>query len=278
MSNYQEGTTVFEQLINRNRIPPEWQKLPWHDPDFSQRMLREHLAQDHDAASRRMTIIDLHVAWIHREVLGEKQSAVLDLGCGPGFYADRLSRLGHTVTGIDISPASIDYARQHYSGTFILGNVLTQDLEAGYDLAMMVYGELNAFAPADAASIIDRAYDALRPGGQLLLEVHTYDCVERIGNEPATWHTASSGLLSERPYLCLSESAFEKDCALSHYYVFDVASGAMTHYLAMHQAYTGDAYRNLLRRFERVDFYPSLAGEAGGNTGQDHLFVIVASR
>jgi hypothetical protein len=51
----------------------------------------------------------------------------------------------------------------------------------------------------------------------------------------------------------------------------------MRHYLNMLQAYTDEAYRNLLRRFERVEFYPSLAGE-GANAGQDHLFVIVASR
>ena len=70
-------------------------------------MLREHLTQDHDAASRRLPIIDLHVAWIHRQVLGEKPSTILDLGCGPGFYTDRLSRLGHTATGLDFSPAAI---------------------------------------------------------------------------------------------------------------------------------------------------------------------------
>lgn len=268
---------MFEQLISRTRIPTEWQKIPWHDPDFSQRMLREHLAQDHDAASRRAAIIDLHVAWIQRGVLDEKPSAILDLGCGPGFYANRLSRLGHTVTGIDISPASIGYARQHYAGTFILGDVRTCDLGTGYDLVMMVYGELNAFAPEEAAAIIDRAYNALRPGGQLLLEVHTYDVVKCIGQEPASWHTASNGVFSDQPYLCLTESAFEEDHSLSHYYVFDVASGAMTHYLAMHQAYTDDAYRRLLRRFERVEFYPSLEGKVS-ETGQDHLFAIAAQR
>lgn len=268
---------MFEQLINRTSIPAEWRKLPWDDPDFSRRMLREHLAQDHDAASRRTAIIDLHVAWIHRKVLGEKPATILDLGCGPGFYADRLSRLGHTVTGIDIGPVSIDYARQHHAGTFILGDILTHDLGSGYDLAMMVYGELNAFAPEDAASIIDRAYAALRPGGQLLLEVHTYDIIRRIGEEPATWHTASGGLFADQPYLCLSESAFDQGRSLSHYYVLDGASGAMTHYLAMHQAYTDDAYRYLLRRFERVDFHPSLEGKVS-ETGQGHLFAIVAAR
>ena len=268
---------MFEQLINRTRIPTEWQKIPWHDPDFSRRMLREHLAQDHDAASRRATIIERHVDWIHRGVLGEKPSTVLDLGCGPGFYADRLSQLGHTVTGIDISPASIDYARQHHAGTFILGDVRTHDLGTGYDLVMMVYGELNAFAPDDVTAILDRAYEVLRPAGCLLLEVHTHDIVERIGAEPPSWHIAPSGVFSDQPYLCLTESLFEKGCALSHYYVFTGESDSMTHYLAMHQAYTDDAYRHLLRRFDRVEFYPSLEGTVS-ETGQDHLFAIVASR
>ncbi|MBN2469369.1 MAG: methyltransferase domain-containing protein [Anaerolineae bacterium] len=268
---------MFEQLINRTRTPMEWQKLPWHDPDISRRMLAEHLAQDHDAASRRTAIIDLHVDWIHHGVLGKSPSAILDLGCGPGFYADRLSRLGHTVTGIDIGPASIDYARQHHTGTFILDDIRTHDLGDNYDLVMMVYGELNAFAPDDAATIVDRAYEALKPGGQLLLEVHTYDFIKVIGAEPPTWHTAQSGLFSDTPYLCLSESVFDHERSISHYYIFDSATGAMTHYGVMHQAYTNDAYRHLLRRFASVEILPSLEG-AASKTGQDHLIAIAASR
>lgn len=266
---------MFEQLLHRKRVPAKWQKIPWHESDFSRRMLREHLSQEHDAASRRTSIIDQHVTWIHHEILNETPSKVLDLGCGPGFYADRLSRLGHAVTGIDFSPASIDYARQHSMGTFILGDILTHELGTGYDLVMLVFGELNAFAPADAAHLINRAYDALKPGGQLLLEVHTYDAVKRIGSEPASWHTTTSGLFSDQPYLCLTESLFENERSLSHYYVFDAASGGMTHYLAMHQAYSDEDYRALLRRFERVTFYPSLTGEAAG---QSDLFAVVASR
>jgi SAM-dependent methyltransferase len=270
-----EGTTVFEQLITRTRIPTEWHKIPWHDPEFSRRMLHEHLSQEHDAASRRQTIIDQHVAWIHGKVLGGTPATILDLGCGPGFYTDRLSKLGHTVTGVDFSPASIDYAREHNQGTFILSDILTYPMGTNYDLVMLVYGELNAFAPEDAAGIIDRAYAALRPGGQLLLEVHPYDFVKHIGDESANWYTAQSGLFSDEPYLCLSESLFERDHALSHYYVFDAASGTMKAYLAMHQAYTDDAYRNLLRRFTSAEFYPSLTGE---DDPSDHLFAIVASR
>ena len=62
-------------------------KIPWDNPDFSGRMLAEHLSQDHDLASRRIEWIDRQVAWIHDELLGGRAARILDLGCGPGFYS-----------------------------------------------------------------------------------------------------------------------------------------------------------------------------------------------
>ena len=41
-------------IIKRTPTPEPWvegDKIPWNDPDFSERMLREHLTQDHDLAS-----------------------------------------------------------------------------------------------------------------------------------------------------------------------------------------------------------------------------------
>ena len=75
-------------------------------------MLKEHLSQEHDAASRRAAIIDGQVAWIHDHLLQGNPTRILDLCCGPGLYANRLARLGHRCVGIDFSPASIAYARE----------------------------------------------------------------------------------------------------------------------------------------------------------------------
>ena len=59
--------------ILSRKIPPDpWSEgdnIPWNEPGFSRRMLREHLTQSHDLASRRSEKIDAHVEWIHREVL-----------------------------------------------------------------------------------------------------------------------------------------------------------------------------------------------------------------
>jgi 2-polyprenyl-3-methyl-5-hydroxy-6-metoxy-1,4-benzoquinol methylase len=103
----------FDEFIMLADSEARWHgigKLPWDDPAFSERMLREHLSQLHDGASRRIVLIEHHVAWMHGEVLESKPQRILDLGCGPGLYTQRLASLGHTCVGIDISPASIAYA------------------------------------------------------------------------------------------------------------------------------------------------------------------------
>jgi SAM-dependent methyltransferase len=266
---------MFAKLINRSTQDTEWKKIPWHDPDFSRRMLAEHLNQVHDLASRRFRIIEQHIQWIHRKCLSARPARILDLGCGPGFYVSRLSALGHTCTGIDISPASIDHAREHDPASqYLLGDVRSLSYGEGYDLILMIYGELNAFSPQDAEHIIAKAQAALRPGGKLLLEVSPYEAIYRSGHEAPSWHTAEKGLFADEPYLCLTESRYDLDRAIQHYYVCLAASGEMHQYTAMHQAYTEDEYRRLLAEFKQVQVYPSLTGDAGAA----EFLVVVAEK
>lgn len=266
---------MFTSLVNRSALHHDWQKIPWHDPDFSRRMLAEHLNQDHDLASRRTKTIAQQVEWIHHKVLNQQPARILDLGCGPGFYTRRFAALGHRTKGIDFSPASITFAReQHPEGDYLQADLGKADFGTDYDLVSLIYGELNAFAPKDANAIIHKAYDALKPKGKLLLEVHHYEAIYQIGQEPATWHTTQKGLFADEPYLCLTEHRFELDYAISDYYVYVAESGAMQHYTSMHQAYTDDEYRRLLYAFEQVTFYPSLTGDVGDG----NLFAIVAEK
>ncbi len=263
------------------RTPPKpWadcDKIPWHEPGFSARMLQEHLSQSHDAASRRFDLIDRHVAWIHTELLGGGHARVLDLGCGPGLYATRLAALGHTVRGIDFSPASIRYAQawvadEQLDCEFILADIRDAHFGSGHDLVMFIYGELNVFTPADAHAILTKARAALNPGGRLLLEVSTHAGVRAIGAGAPSWWTAESGLFWERPHLGLSESVWLEDAqvAVERWFIADAQSGELHRFGATTQAYTDDGYRALLTGcgFESIAISPALGGVAGSDAFQ----------
>jgi SAM-dependent methyltransferase len=271
----------LQQIVNRTSPPTPWSEgdnIPWNDPDFSRRMLKEHLSQAHDAASRRFRIIDGHVGWIHAEVLRGTPSRVLDLGCGPGLYANRLARAGHTATGIDFSPASVAYARETAApnATFIEGDLRTTAFGRNFDLIMLLFGEFNVFRPADAAAILERAAAALAPGGRLLLEVSTHASLKAIGTAGRSWSSGRAGLWSDRPHLALKETFWDEtaQAATNRYFIIDAESAAVQESSVSYQAYTDEAYRAVLAQagFTRVTLLDGL----GGAPRQEGFIAILA--
>jgi len=227
-------------------------KIPWNQPGFSRRMLREHLSQDHGMASRKSEAIAGQAAWIAERLLEGTGQKVLDLGCGPGLYALHLVKAGHAYHGIDFSPASIEYAQSNYAIQgqcgFALGDVCQSDYGEGYNLAMMVFGEINVFSPQDCARILAKAYKALKPGGRLFLEAQTSDAVKQEGRG-SSWYKSAGGLFSEEPHVCLTENHWYEDqaVALQIFHVVDLASGGLETYRNTTQAYEEDEYPGLLR-------------------------------
>ena len=274
----------LRELYQRDPEPHPWaegEKIPWNDPDFSRRMLKEHLSQKHDAASRRTKTIKKHVNWIHSFILDEKPSRILDLGCGPGLYSARLSTLGHVCRGIDFGPASIEYADKHApeNCSYTLGDIRTTGFDSGYDMAMFVFGEINVFKPEDASLILRKAFEALNPGGTLLLEPQTFDAVYELGNQPATWYSAENELFAEQPHLCLMESFWDNEMcvATERFYIIEVQTQSVARYAASTRAYEDDELVTMIEAagFHSVKFYPSLTGKEEDQSG---LFVVIAKK
>lgn len=245
----------LSSIVERATPPVPWsegEKIPWDEPGFSARMLAEHLAQTHDAASRRADVIARHVAWLHEHVLAGRPSAILDLGCGPGLYTKRLAELGHRCTGIDFSPASIEHARTvaaegGLTADYRLADIRSADYGAGYDLVMLIYGELNVFRPSDARLVLSTARRALKPSGRLLLEVHSPEAVRTLGMQPDSWRAVRHGLFSDRPHLLLEENFWDESqqVATTRWYVIDASTAEVTRYAASTQLYDAAGYRAL---------------------------------
>jgi SAM-dependent methyltransferase len=248
-------------------------------------MLREHLSQDHDAASRRLGTIEAQVDWIHQLLLEGRSAKVLDLACGPGLYASRLARRGHECLGIDYSPASIAYATSNARKENLRCRYRLQDIRqarygAGFGLVMLIYGEFNVFRPSDARAIVRKSHRALEDRGVLLLEAHTSRAIRAKGGRGHIWYSAERGLFSDKPHLCLQEHSWHPDTktATVRYFIVDAATGDLSSYAQTFQAYSDAEYRSLLAEcgFRDVEFVPSLTGDKAGS--QRGLMGIVATK
>jgi SAM-dependent methyltransferase len=261
------------EIINRSTPPEPWSEgdnIPWDEPGFSERMLQEHLSQDHDLASRRLATIDRHVAWIHAVLLGGRSGAhIFDMGCGPGLYGERMALFGHNYTGMDFSPASLAYARKSAADrgltcTYIQGDLRQASFGAdeSFDLVMQIFGEINVFRPSHTRLILAKAYSALKPGGRLLLEASTEQSLRNMGKVNTSWFTSRTGLFSDRPHIVLEETFWEekRKTVTNRYYIIDAASAQVERFACSYQAYTVEEYHKLLTDsgFKEITIYPVL--------------------
>lgn len=275
---------TLQAILERAAQPQPWAEgdnIPWNEPGFSKRMLVEHLSQVHDAASRRVAIIDRHVAWIHGSLLGGRPSTILDLGCGPGLYTERFAERGHRCLGIDFSPASIEHAVKQAEESslqcrYVLGDIRETDYGTDHSLAMLVFGELNVFRPAHARTILERIHAALADGGRVLLEVSTEEAIREFGTQPREWSAKERGIFSAGPHLRFNESFWDADTktATRRYFILH-HDGRLDRFAQTMQAYSRDELAALLAScgFRDPRFLAAMGVE-----GEKAMQVLVAHR
>jgi SAM-dependent methyltransferase len=275
-------------FIRRKQVPQPWSegyKIPWNDPAFSERMLSEHLNQDHNLASRKETLISQHVQWIHQFVLKKSPAKILDLGCGPGLYSSHLAKLGHQCVGIDFSPASITYAKNNavkddLNCRYVESDIRVADFGNNFDLVMLIFGEFNVFMKSDAESILVKAWDALKPGGFLILEPIRYNAVEQWGNQERSWSSYESGLFLASPHLALEEYFWDPNqkATTIRYFIIDGLNNEVIQHAQSVQAYTNKEFESMLvdHGFTNIRYYPSLMGKV--NPEQENLMVILSEK
>ena len=126
----------------------------WDDDHISKGMLEAHLNPDWDAATRNHAFLDKSVKWISEIAPPSRFKKLLDLGCGPGLYAERFVKTGYSVTGIDFSKRSIEYAKEQTkcNGSGIeyhYQNYLSLDYTEEFDLVTLIYCDYAALSVSD---------------------------------------------------------------------------------------------------------------------------------
>jgi SAM-dependent methyltransferase len=110
--------------------------------------------------------------FVARECADLAPGRALDLAAGEGRNAIWLARRGWQVTALDFSKVAVDKGRRlagDLAIDWVVADATTWTPTGSYDLVLVAYLQL----PADERRAVNRtAYDALAPGGTLLLVAH----------------------------------------------------------------------------------------------------------
>ncbi len=205
---------MYEKIMNFVRQKPEayapCTSKFWDDPHISKQMLKAHLEPEIDSASRKHSFIKKSAEWI-AELKEPGESKLLDLGCGPGLYTDLFDASGFTVTGIDISQRSIEYAKSQAALKkkrieYRCQNYLEIDYLEAFDVVTLIYCDYGVLCPADRERLLKKIMRALKPGGLFILDGFTEKFWQDVPvKQEISYH--ESGFWSPDAYVCLSRNA-----------------------------------------------------------------------
>jgi SAM-dependent methyltransferase len=232
----------IKKLINTARKPEIYTPgtaLMWVDEYISTQLLATHLSQDIELASRNETTITSTVEWILDKVAGDRLN-ILDLGCGPGLYAEKLAERGHLVTGIDFSSNSIQYAkdsvkRKKLDVSYKQQDYLALEEKNRYDLILLIFTDFGVLTPDQRNTLLGNVYRALKPGGTFIFDVLNENS-EVQGSGSKDWELAEKGFWRNHPYLALTESLYyeKQKVTLSQHIIIDEDGGTEVYRFWIH--------------------------------------------
>jgi 2-polyprenyl-3-methyl-5-hydroxy-6-metoxy-1,4-benzoquinol methylase len=173
---------MFKELREINLRPEPFQFYTadelWTNEHTSKQMLKYHLNESIDVSSRNKSFIERSVEWIVSHFAVDDKTEIADFGCGPGLYTTKLADEGATVTGIDFSENSLNYAKQiaeqkDLKINYVHTNYLNFETTRGFDLITMIMCDFCALSPEQRKIMLSKFYSLLNPGGSVLLDVYS---------------------------------------------------------------------------------------------------------
>lgn len=238
----------------------------WDDGYISKQILKAHLSLNVDSASRNIDFMKRSVKWITS--LNDNKSGVklLDLGCGPGLYAQLFSDYNYEVVGIDFSKRSIDYANSQLKSddkiTYIYDNYLNINYDNEFDVIILIYCDYGTLVKEDRLKLLNKAYNALNDNGILIIDGFSTNHLKNF-KDKESFAYEKYGFWSEKPYLVIERFKHYKKTnnILEQYIVID--DEKLNYYNIFNQVFTKDSLINEFQqaKFDDLSFYDDVAGK-----------------
>lgn len=238
----------------------------WDDEHISKGMLEAHLNPEWDAATRNHDFITKSADWIASIADSKQNKKLLDLGCGPGLYAERFYKNGFQVTGIDFSKRSIEYAKNSaekndFTIEYIYQNYLDITYQEEFDVITLIYCDFSVLSTEDRCKLLQNVYRALKPNGIFILDSFTPNH-DQDRKESQIWYRCEGGFWNEKKHLCLESFYRYDDSNTRLKQTVVITEDTVECYNIWDHTFTKTELETDLKKagFSDVDFYGDVSG------------------
>ncbi|WP_036635475.1 methyltransferase domain-containing protein [Paenibacillus massiliensis] len=202
---------------------------------------------------------------------------ILDLGCGTGDLCHAISETGARVIGIDMSPEMIEKAQHKYPAlAFMQGDAASFAVPEPLDA---IFSNAALHWVTEAAEVVSCMWQALKPGGRLVLEFGGHGNVQQVvnaihevlsadygidGNSLHPWYFptlgAYSSLLEKQGFRVLSAVHYDRPTMLE--------CGEQGLHIWL-EAFAGKPYFSTFTESERQEIYSKIAAACRTELLQD---------
>ena len=262
---------MFRELERTNTRPEPFEFYTasdlWTDAHRSEQMLSFHLNDEVDVSSRNAAFVERSVEWIASRFNVGTGTKVADFGCGPGLYATRLAKRGASVTGIDFSKRSIQYAqetatKEGLSISYVNQNYLEFETEDRFHLILMIMCDFCALSPPQRRQMLGKYHSILDASGSILLDVYSLTAFEQREETTKYETNLLDGFWSpEKYYGFLNTFKYEEEKVVLDKYTIVEATRTRTVYNWLQYFTSGILEKELAEcGFAVEDFYSDVAG------------------
>lgn len=258
---------IIEKFVKRPALNEKSTEKFWDHPHISKGMLEAHLNPKIDSATRNLDFIKVSVDWIAAAVPSARFPRLLDLGCGPGIYAELFQDKGYQVTGLDLSERSIQYASnsaedKHLDIHYLTSDYVQSPIPGEYDLVTMIYCDFGALLKEERTILLKKIYDILPQEGCFLFDVFTP--FEYEGREEfKVWDYEEKGFWRDQPHLLLhSYYRYDSENTFLNQYIVSDNENTVSYNIWEHTFTIGELKEDLKEAgFAEFKFYGNVAGE-----------------